>query len=321
MSDSEDRAARGAKRTLLDDSAPSWSDVREIREPSTRVGDEITDRYELIEVLGRGASGVVYDARDLDDGGRPVAVKLLHAHLRASAGHVARFARECRALARIAHSAVVRVLDAGEDRDRTLFLVMERLDGELLHRRIGDGLSGKDTVEIGRQLLGALTATHARGIVHRDIKPENLFLVATDDGTIRLKVLDFGIAKLTQPDGAISFQTLDGLIIGTPEYMSPEVCRGEPASMAADLWASAAVLYHALAGRPPFEEEFVGKLLMRIVTERAPSIATHRPDLTPHIVEAIDRALEPDPADRFATAAQMATALVAAAPVAELDWD
>lgn len=316
---------RGAPDTLQDVGA--HSDIHAIRrgtteaDPAERVGAVVAERYALLGMLGQGGAGAVYEARDLDRG-ETVAIKLLHKHLRASDGHVARFAREIRALSQIAHSAVVRVLDAGEDEDGTLFLVMELLDGELLHDRIMlQSLEPREIVEIGRQLLGALAAAHARGIVHRDIKPENLFLATAPSGFLRLKVLDFGIAKLTRPDAGISFQTLDGLILGTPEYMSPEICRGMPVTEAADLWAAAAVLYHALTGAPPFEEEHVGRLLLRIVRERAPSLRERRPDLPASVTAAIDRALDPDPAARFSSAAAFATALASSAPIDDLDWE
>ena len=134
-------------------------------------------------------------------------------------------------------------------------------------------------------------------------------------------MLDFGIAKLIRPDARISFQTLDGLILGTPEYMSPEICRGMPVTDAADLWATAAVLYHAFTGAPPFEEEHVGRLLLKIVRGRAPSLHERRPDLPVAGTGAIDRALDPDPATRFPNAAAFATALSSSAPIDDLDWE
>ncbi|MBX3271741.1 MAG: serine/threonine protein kinase [Sandaracinaceae bacterium] len=299
------------------------SDVRERSSIEARLGELVAGRYELRELLGHGGSGAVYGATDRRDPSRgAVAVKLLHRHLRGADGHAARFEREIRALQHVAHSAVVRILDSGRDERGHLYLVMERLEGELLVDRIGErGLDVRETLELGRQLLGALGAAHDRGIIHRDIKPENLFLTDAPSGSIRLKILDWGIAKLTQPDTAISFQTLDGLILGTPEYMSPEICRGMPVTAAADLWAAAAVLYHVFAGVPPFEEDQIGRLLIKIVKEKPVPLAEHRPDLPPYVSAAIDRALDKDPARRFATAAELATGLATSAPIADLDWD
>lgn len=277
-----------------------------------RIGRRVVDRYELCAVLGTGASGVVYEALDtsLDE---PVAVKVLHEHLRASGGHVARFAREVRATASIAHPSVVRVLDAGEDADGTLFLVMELLRGELLFDRLGrpPALATAEILAVGRELLGALAAAHQLGIVHRDIKPENLFLTREEDGSTTLKILDFGIAKLVEPQAAATFRTAEGLILGTPAYMSPEVCRGLAVTEAADLWAVAAVLYEALAGAPPFDEPHVGRLLSKVVKGRASSLREKRPDLPARLVETLDRALDPDPSRRWPTADAMAEALSA----------
>lgn len=298
------------------------SDIVERRGVHERIGEIVADRYELVELLGQGGSGAVYAAVDhLDSHQQRVAVKLLHRHLRGVDGHSARFQREIKALSEIAHSAVVRVLDSGTDEYGHMFLAMELLEGTLLLDKIDEGLEAREVLEIGRQLLGALAAAHDRGIVHRDIKPENLFLAKAQPGVIRLKILDWGIAKLTRPDTAISFQTLDGLILGTPDYMSPELCRGMPVTEAADLWAAAAVLYHLFSGAPPFDEEQIGKLLLKIVKERAPLLETACPALPAFVSAAIDKALDPDPKRRWQTAREFATGLATSAPIDDLDWD
>ncbi len=311
--------------TLVDSSQLEFEDasnVRERRSLDDRIGEIIADRYELVELLGHGGSGAVYGADDLlSSNHQRVAVKLLHRHLRSAEGHTARFQREIKALQQTAHSAVVRILDSGRDDRGHLYLVMELLEGQLLVDRMDDGLDTREVLELGRQLLGALSAAHDRGIIHRDIKPENLFLTAAPSGSIRLKILDFGIAKLTQPDTAISFQTLDGLILGTPEYMSPEVCRGMPVSHLADLWATASVLYHIFAGVPPFEDEQIGRLLVKIVKGRPAPLAELRPDLPSYVSAAIDRALHKDPRQRWQTAREFATGLATSAPIDDLDWD
>ena len=319
--DHPDDSSAISRDTLVDE--PIRSDIRQIcpvapRDP--RIGTLVCSRYLVQKRLGSGGAGIVYRALD-EVADQPVALKLMHSRLRTDDQHVARFAREVRALSKVAHSAVVRVLDAGQDRDRTPFLVMELLEGEVLTDEIERGLETRDVIEVGRQLLGALAAAHAAGIIHRDIKPENLFLARSPSGALRLKVLDFGIAKLVAPDAVVSFQTLDGLILGTPEYMSPEVCKGHAVTAHADLWAAAAVLFHALTGRPPFDEEQVGMLLLRIVREPAPSLAALRPDLPAAITAAIDRALLPDPAARWSDAGAFATALGASAPIVDLDWE
>jgi serine/threonine-protein kinase len=287
-----------------------------------RVGRAIGDRYELRRLLGTGSAGAVYAAIDRDVG-RTVAVKVLHEGLQTSDEHVARFVREARAASAIGHSSVVTIFDVGKDLDGTLFMVLELLAGESLFYAIRDAsLSTADIVEIGRQLLDGLAAAHAHRIIHRDVKPENIFLTKERTGSLRVKLFDFGIAKCLRPDLGNSFATMDGLIMGTPHYMSPEMCIGETASPSADLWATAAVMYHAFAGTPPFDDRHIGRLLLKIVRERVPSLATHRPDLPPSLIEAIDRALDPDRTKRWPTAHDFARALGAAsAPIEGLTWD
>ncbi len=245
-----------------------------------RVGESLAGRYELRNVLGAGGAGAVYSAFDHETGER-VAIKLLHAGLHQSKEHVARFEREARAAAAIGHSSVVNVLEVVNTRNN-LFMVLELLDGEALFYAIEDRrLSLGDVLEVGRQLLGALAAAHARDIIHRDVKPENVFLCRDPSGALRVKLLDFGIAKMLRRDVATTFSTLDGMVVGTPHYMSPQMCAGEPATPGADIWAAGALLFHALAGQPPFDDDHIGRLLMRIVRDPAPSLRTHRPDLPP----------------------------------------
>jgi serine/threonine-protein kinase len=285
-----------------------------------RVGEMLAGRYELRNVLGAGGAGAVFSAFDHDSGER-VAVKVLHAGLSQSKEHVARFEREARAAAAIGHSSVVKVVEVVNTRDE-LFMVLELLDGEALFYAIEERrLSLGDVLEVGRQLLGALAAAHARDIIHRDVKPENVFLCRDPSGAMRVKLLDFGIAKMLRRDLATSFSTLEGMVVGTPHYMSPQMCAGEPATPNADIWAAGAVLYHALAGRPPFDDDHIGRLLMRIVRDPAPSLSVHRPDLPAEIIDAIDKALAHDPDERWKSAHAFADALTAGgAPIDDLDY-
>lgn len=310
---------RQPRDTLHEDDSPlAGLKARALR----RIGHVLDGNYELRNLLGCGSAGAVYSAVDLERG-EPVAVKMLHEGLSRSPEHVARFEREARAASSIGHSSVVKVLSVGRAENACLFMVLELLDGEALFFAIESGrLSDGDIVEIGRQLLGALAAAHARGIIHRDVKPENLFLAREPSGALRLKLLDFGIAKYLHGDGRSSFNTVDGMLLGTPHYMSPQMCMGEAADIGADLWAAGAVLYHAFAGAPPFDDVHLGRLLTRIVSSRAPSLAEARPDLPRSIIEAIDRALDPDPSKRWKSALAFADALsMGGANIDGLDWD
>ena len=288
-----------------------------------QVGSVIASRYELTRLLGTGAAGAVFAAQDsVED--RAVALKILHGGLRTSDEQVVRFRREARAATSIGHSSIVTVYDVGRDGDDGCFyMVMELLRGEALFYAIADRtLSDDDVREIGKQLFDALSAAHSRGIVHRDVKPENIILTKGPTGALRVKLLDFGIAKFIRTDMARSFATMDGLLIGTPHYMSPEVCTGAPIDEYTDLWAAAAVLFHAFAGRPPYDGEHIGRLLMKIVREKAPSLATLRPDLPENLIAAIDRGLDKDREKRFRTAREFSDALsVGGADVGGLDWD
>jgi len=285
----------------------------ELRERArTRIGEVLAGRYELRNVLGTGAAGAVFAAYDRELGER-VAVKLLHAALAKDAEHIARFEREARAASKIGHPSVVEVRTVVRH-EGELFMVLELLDGEALFYPIEERrLSLGDVFEVGRQLLGALDAAHSHGIIHRDVKPENVFLCREPGGALRVKLLDFGIAKMLRRDVGSTFSTLDGMVVGTPQYMSPQMCSGEPANPGADIWAAGAVLFHALTGQPPYDDDHIGRLLIKIVSEPAPLIRELRPDLPESLSAAIDRALHRDPAERWASAQEFADALAASA--------
>lgn len=272
-----------------------------------RLGDTVAKRWKLVRLLGHGAAGAVFEGVDHDTR-EHVAIKVLHDPQARSKEQVARLMREARVMRAIGHPGVVDVFDSGRDKSGHVYIAFELLEGEDLHAAMQRGqLTTAQLVEIGRQLLQVLSAAHKKHVLHRDVKPENVFLVRRSDGSIRLKLLDFGIAKLTE--GKSSVDTLDGVTLGTPYYMSPEQCRGEKLSPQADVWSVGAVLFHVFAGHPPFDDDHLGRLLERIVTEHARSLEELRPDLPPRLVSAIDRALEPALGDRWPSAQTMAAAL------------
>ncbi len=278
-----------------------------------RLGKTFAGRYKLLDVIGAGAGGAVYEAFDRFES-RLCAVKLLHAGLRAEPDHVARFLREARMALRIRHPAIVRVLDAGSDGDGALYQVLELLDGEPLETAIARrALDDDGIVDVGLQLLDALRAVHEARIVHRDIKPQNVFL-AHD----RLKLIDFGIAESLSFDGPFGPTTAPKSPIGTPHYMSPEQCRGEPLDARVDLWATGAVLYHAFTGAPPFADRtgLVGddtaRVVARVIHQRPASLEELRPDLPRSIITVVDRALARRIDARWPSAESMWAALAAA---------
>ena len=266
-------------------------------------GTLLADRYEVGQLLGRGGMAEVYAGTDrrLD---RPVAVKLLTSEMGARADVRTRFEAEARAAASLSHPGVVAVYDTGEHQG-VLYIVMERLPGETLADRIAGGpVDPGWLTTVADDVLAALAAAHAAGLVHRDVKPANILL--TSDG--RAKVADFGIAKSLEAAGVADL-TGTGQLLGTPAYLAPERLDGAPATPAADIWSLGVVLYEALTGAKPFTGD------TPLATARAVSSGAHRPladarpDLDPALVAAVERALDPDPDRRFSSAAEMAAAL------------
>jgi serine/threonine protein kinase len=260
----------------------------------------LTDRYELAELLGRGGMGEVRLAEDRRLG-RQVAVKLLRSDLAANPRVRSRFEDEARAAAQLAHPNVVAVFDTGEH-EGIPFIVMERLPGRTLADEITQGpLSAERAPEVAMQVLGALGAAHAAGIIHRDVKPGNILLT---DGSI-VKVGDFGIAK-----GAEGLdRTTAGMVLGTPCYVAPERLAGQPATAASDIYSVGVLLYEALSGASPFTAPDALGVAHQVSTGEVRPLLSVRPDADPQLVAVVERAMAFDPHARFSSAAAMAAAL------------
>lgn len=279
-----------------------------------RTGDTV-DRYRLVRLLGAGGFGAVYAAQHIHMQ-RAVALKLLHAEqLAGPKGSEMRdrFLREAQAAAAIGHPGIVQVYDCGVAGDDT-FVAMELLEGEDLdsylkrHRTV----TPSSAVAFVLRLLDAVGAAHRAGIVHRDLKPANIFLVK---GSLEapldnqpLKLLDFGISKVRGV--GIEKITRTGMVMGTPHYMAPEMFMGvSDVDGRADLYAVGAVLYEMLTARTPHNASSYEHLVVQAATTPAPSVAVHRANLPRELIEAVDRALRTDPADRYASAEEFADAL------------
>jgi hypothetical protein len=266
----------------------------------------LAGRYALEDELAAGGFARVYRAIDRRLN-RTVAVKVLDAGRVASAdpGAMQRFVREARSSAGFTHPHAVTVFDAGEA-DGELFIVMELVDGPSLAALIAErgSLPEDEAVRIATQVLSALGAAHASGIVHRDVKPANILLDARGDA----KLADFGIAK--RFDDLTDSLTATGLVVGTLRYLAPEQARGEPLSPAADVYAVGVILHEMLAGAPPFADE---SLLATANRDRhaVPRVDVVRPGIARPVADAIVRALAPDPTDRFDSAGAMIAALQA----------
>jgi serine/threonine-protein kinase len=271
--------------------------------------------YRAIRELGRGAMGAVYEAahRKLR---RLVCVKLIHPELASEPALVDRMRLEAEALAALSHPNVVAVYDYGETADdRRPYLVTEILRGQTLQEYVREHgkLSLEATIDLGQQILSGLGAAHEVGLVHRDVKPANLFLVG-DPGMWTLKILDFGVAKLTRPSEqvtALESPTAPGFMLGTPRYMAPEQIVGQSVDARADLYATALVLYHAATGQGPFDDiRDFAELCGAQITQRPAPPSSLVPDLPPAFDELILRALEKSPQRRFASASEMRAALM-----------
>ena len=283
------------------------------------IGQLVDGKYELLELIGEGGMGAVYEARHASTGAL-VAVKLIHADfLDKDDVMVARFEREARAAALIATKYIVQVTDAG--RDDALgqpYMAMELLRGEsLLHilHRLGP-LSPELVVKIGAQVCLGLEKAHAAGVVHRDIKPANLFLArGTEEGDeIVCKLLDFGVAKLKMEQAASTENvalTRTGSMLGSPLYMSPEQARGlKTIDARADIFSLGVVLYQLLCGRTPNHEvEGLGELIINICSDEARPVRSQAPWVPERIAAAVHGALQIAPKARYQTAGDMLEAL------------
>ncbi|HEX5474634.1 MAG TPA: AAA family ATPase [Vicinamibacterales bacterium] len=288
----------GALDRLADDVvSPAVAAVR--RGPSSAAG-RVVSHYTIGEPLGTGGMGIVYRAHD-DRLGRTIALKFLPPHLGANEDAKRRFLVEGRAAAALEHPNVCTIYEIGETPEGELFIAMPLYDGETLQARLARGPIPVDAaVALAREVALGLAAAHRLGIVHRDVKPSNVMLLPEG----RLKILDFGVAKM--PDVTM---TGSGTRIGTAAYMSPEQSRGDTVDLRTDVWSLGVVLYEMIAGRRPFDAETPSGLIYAILTNEPPPLSDVRPEVDRRLSEAVARALAKTPARRFASMTEFAAAL------------
>jgi tRNA A-37 threonylcarbamoyl transferase component Bud32/cytochrome c-type biogenesis protein CcmH/NrfG len=270
------------------------------------------DNYRIDKLLGEGAMGEVYLATHTALG-RRVALKTLKPAVAATPTLTERFFAEARAVNIIHHENIVECTDLVSDPAGRSYIVMELLEGQSLGSAIhaAGRLSLHRAARIAAQIADAIGAAHVHGIVHRDLKPENVFLIKRAGSRDYVKVLDFGIARLRPEHGALATQS--GIIIGTPAYMSPEQVRGEKVGPAADIYALGVIVFHMLAGRPPFEATSTSMMLIAQLQEIPHRLDAIDPALPPAIAELVARALAKDAAARPADMATFRRELLAAA--------
>ncbi|HEV8398765.1 MAG TPA: serine/threonine-protein kinase [Gemmatimonadales bacterium] len=272
------------------------------------VGQVVADRYHVIKKLGEGGMGQVYLAEHVKMGRRS-AIKVMNPSMVHDPDAVARFNREASNASRITHPNVCAIYDFGETPDGVIYLAMEFIEGEpltdLLER---DGaLPVRRAVGIFVQVADALQAAHDLGIVHRDLKPDNIMLAQKKGGDL-VKVVDFGIAKAVGGDESGQKVTKTGLVVGTPEFMSPEQLSGDKLDGRSDLYSLALVFYRMLAGKLPFEANTVQETMIKRLTDEPAKLAATRPDLIfpPGLQAVLDSALMRNPLERYQTVSKFA---------------
>ena len=271
--------------------------------------------YEIVNAIGAGGMGEVYRARDARLG-RDVAIKVLPHSVASDGERLRRFEQEARSIAALNHANIMSIFDVGEA-DQTAYLVSELLEGEPLRNKLQAGpLPQRRSVEYAVQIAEGLAAAHDKGIIHRDLKPENIFI--SKDG--RVKILDFGLAKLTRaestaaaaPDGlTVGTQTTPGMIVGTAGYMSPEQVRGQEVDARTDIFSLGAILYEMLSGERAFKGETSIETMNAILKEDPPELDTAKLQVSPGLERIVRRCLEKESGQRFHSARDVKFAIEA----------
>ena len=275
--------------------------------PGTHLGP-----YEIVTLLGRGGMGEVYRARDARLG-RVVAIKILPGEFAADSDQLLRFEREARSASALNHPNIVTIYDLGQD-GSTHYIAMELIEGKTLRALLDAGsLPIRRAIEIAAQVAEGLAKAHEAGIAHRDLKPENLMI--SQDGFI--KILDFGLAKVTSPRGEMSetrttsgWQTQPGGVVGTVQYMSPEQASGSQLDYRSDQFSFGLVLYEMVSGKRAFKRSTVAETMVAILREQAEPIGAQNLDAPAPLCWAIERCLEKEPEKRYSSTREIGRAHV-----------
>ena len=296
------------------------SEATETGDPEL-MGRRVAGKFLIEKFLGGGAMGAVYRAKDttLD---RHVALKVMHPSVAVDPSFVKRFHREARAASRVDHANAMRVIEFGEEPDGLLYIAMEYLQGRDLYKVIHEDwpISEARTADIMAKALAAMAVAHDMGVIHRDLKPENIMILERkdDEGHDIVKVCDFGIAKIADADdepsrkGTGAKLTTSGLVVGTPEYMSPEQARGEKLDARSDLYSMGIILYQLLTGRVPFIGDTALSVVLKHITDIPEPPSKHYPNVHKGLETVCMKALAKAREERWQSAREMRTAIRAA---------
>lgn len=274
------------------------------------VGDSVGN-YTITEKLGEGGMGTVFLAEHPVIGSK-VALKAIHPEFAQNAEVFARFVNEAKAVNQIGHDHIIDITDFGIARTGDCYFMMEYLEGETLSGALkrSSRLPPDRALNIAAQIANALNAAHDHGVLHRDLKPENIFLIVRDGVQDFVKVLDFGLAKLTHGDELGMYPSRAETVMGTPYYMSPEQCEGRPdIDHRSDVYALGVILFEMLTGKVPFGGDAYGKILVKHISVQPPAARSIVPDLSPALDTILFRALAKSPGDRFQSMSDFRKAL------------
>lgn len=295
-------------------SPPTTEPAHMPMDPSNLVGERLFGEYTIIDKLGEGGMGAVYLARQ-DTIDQRIAVKVLHEEAAESDELIQRFHREARVVAMLTHPNIIRVFIFGRTQGGLLYLAMEYVEGETLRRVIDRGqLTEMRVIKIMKQLCSGLSEAHDLGIIHRDLKPDNVLLTEWRGESDFAKILDFGIAKLKQPDSPEAQKNLTqaGIVYGTPEYLSPEQAQALELDQRTDIYSLGCILYELMTGRVPFDDTTPVKILTaHVFTEVTPPSQVAPNKVSPTMEKIIMKAMAKDAGERFQDALEMFEALVA----------
>ncbi len=282
-----------------------------ILDRASSLSNQILDaRYQVLQKLGEGGMSYVYLAKEIASG-ETVAIKVLSPKLATDKSSVERLRREAGLAMRLDHPNVCRIMRLGESEDGLIYLVMPYLEGDLLSDREvkGGPMDLATGIGILRQVCAGLQHAHELQIVHRDLKPENIMLVPQDGGSDRAVVMDFGLAKERRADPSIAKLTATGIILGTPEFMSPEQIRGRQLDARSDVYALGIVAFEMFTGKLPFQGRNAQEMMIARLRGAPIPLRQARPDLPTTLEAALAKAMATNPDDRYGTALELAAAL------------